>query len=324
MSRHLDIEQRAAEWLMRRGEPDWSEEQSLALEQWLAEAPAHKVAFWRLEHGWKQAERIRSLGDNVVLFTARERLATLVLRTWRPAALAASLALGLYGLNWGINKPQPVEIAQNVLETSTGGLRRVGLDDGSRIELNTQTRIRTAVSTTHREVWLDHGEVFFSVAHAVEHPFVVHAGPKKITVLGTKFSVRREGDKVTVSVLEGRVRVDEGSGVIPGSSSTITGGDIAISEGKSLLVATKEPEAVVGALAWRDGMLTFDQSSLGEVAAEFNRYNDKKIVIVDPSVSKIRIGGTFQSRNIDAFARLLQEAYGLKANTTEKEIRISE
>jgi transmembrane sensor len=179
------------------------------------------------------------------------------------------------------------------------------------------------VTPDSREFWLDRGEAYFEVAHAADHPFVVHAGPRTITVLGTKFSVRRDGNRVSVSVVEGRVRVDQAGAGQSAPSTTITGGGVALADGASTLVTANATERVQHALSWRQGMLTFDQSTLADAAAEFNRYNRRQIVITDPEAAGIRIGGTFQAANIDAFARLLREAYGLRVEVRDGQSRIS-
>src|SRR3546814_5883417 len=105
---------------------------------------------------------------------------------------------------------------------------------------------RRSSDLTLRRVWLDNGEVFFEIAHDAAHPFVIFAGPKRITVLGTKFSVRRDGDKVSVSVLEGRVRIDDVQTQLEtgNSSATITGGVLAVTNGPSTLVTQRAPDRV--------------------------------------------------------------------------------
>ena len=62
---------------------------------------------------------------------------------------------------------------------------------------------------------------------------------------------------------------------------------------------------------------------MASVAAEFNRYNAKKLVVVDPAAAEITLGGTFQSSNVDGFIHLLQHVYGLHVEATDEEIRIS-
>src|SRR3981081_2715846 len=48
MTRSQEIEAQAAEWLMRREQPEWSQADQVALAGWLDESMSHKAAFWRL------------------------------------------------------------------------------------------------------------------------------------------------------------------------------------------------------------------------------------------------------------------------------------
>jgi transmembrane sensor len=333
MSRVREAQDRAAQWIVARDEPDWSDRDQAALDAWLDESDLNRIAWLRLDEGWRQADRIRALGAHdtapadpipaeiaAMSYRGHER------RWWIPTAIAASLA-AVVGLGWFMSPaggPRPVALATIGYDTSVGGRRLVGLTDGSRMELNTASSVRTAVGPERREVWLDRGEAYFEIAHDKSRPFVVHAGSREVTVLGTKFSVRRDGDKVTVSVLEGRVRVDEvGSGGI-GRSTTITGGDIAVAQGPATLVTAKSEERVEGALAWRGGMLAFDQTRLADIAIEFNRYNRKRLIIAGADAAEMRIGGTFPAARPRAFVTLLHDAYGLKVEETEDSIKISD
>ncbi len=254
----------------------------------------------------------------------------------RAVAAAAALAIfsGTGGLLWlqgglfggGANEqiaageapPEAVEVA-----TAIGDRKRVALRDGSRIELNTATRMKAALAGPAREIWLSDGEAYFEVKHAAGQPFIVHAGDRTVTVLGTKFVVAREGDNLRVSVVEGRVRVDYARASGPLRSTIITGGDTLIARGSDMIVSAAKQGEVERELAWRTGMISFRQSTLADAAAEFNRYNVRKIEIADPKVASIRIGGSFKASNVDAFGELLQDAYGLRVETTDEKIIIS-
>lgn len=317
MSPAHDIETIAATWLARREEPSWSQDDEARLQSWLDQSYAHKAAFWRLECGWRAADRMRAIGPESGI-TRRVRWTGY--DNWRVLALAASIA----GIAIVIPVIRQVPTASPVpisnFQTPIGGQRRVALVDGSVVELNTATAIRTAVSQKQRDVWLDRGEAFFSVHH-INVPFVVHAGPQLVTVLGTKFSVTRSGERVRVAVTEGRVRVTEAKMEEASPSATITRGDILDAEGSSTLVV-QNAEKVERSLAWRDGMLRFDSTPLSDAAAEFNRYNQRKI-IVSGKAGAITIGGSFKPSNVSAFARLLHDAYGLRVEETSTETKIS-
>ncbi len=322
MNRQRDIEDRALDWLIQKDEPDWTDAEQTELDAWLEESMAHKAAYWRAAQGWREADRIRSLGsgdgaDNDIGHAGHRR--------WWWPALAAASVVGAIGIGTVALVPHasgPATAQMVRFDTPVGGKRTIPLSDGSKVELNTATVVRTAVSSRSRDVWLDSGEAYFEIAHRDGEPFVVHAGKQTVTVLGTKFSVRRDKDRVTVNVVEGRVRVED-AGITDGRASIITAGDTAIARGASTLIAPKSEERVESALAWRDGMLNFDQTTLSEAAAEFNRYNRKPIVIGDAAAATIRIDGNFQASNVDAFVRLLRDAYGLKIEENASSVKIS-
>jgi transmembrane sensor len=321
MSRAQQANDRAAAFLIAQEDGGWSAADQSALDTWLAEADGNRAAYWRLKHSWREADRIGALGPAVVEVV--ESMAPAPRRRWVPGAIAASLAIMIGGGYMVARDPAPA-VRTIAYETPVGGRRLIGLADGSRVQLNTASTVRTAVTDRAREVWLDKGEAYFEVAHLEGRPFVVHAGDRQITVLGTKFSVRRDASKVTVSVLEGRVRVDEVDGGRDMRSAIISRGDIALAEGDATLVTARSQARVEGALAWRTGMLSFDQTSLSDVAAEFNRYNSKPMVVIDAEAGAIRIGGMFPASKPEVFARLLRDAYGVKVFETPEAIKISD
>jgi transmembrane sensor len=325
MSRAQIASDQAAEWIIRRQSESWSELDQTAFDSWLAEADGNKAAYWRLKHSWREADRIGALGLSTswVEDGLDDRPSPSV--WWRRLGIAASLVLmasaviGLFLSDPAPNR-QVAQVTgmkpQNSMaslppipakfDTPVGGHRVIPLDDGSKVELNTASVVRASITDESRQVWLDQGEAYFEVAHLSGRPFVVHAGSRTVTVLGTKFSIRRDGDKVTVSVVEGSVRVADSTDA--SAATVITGGDVAIARGAATLLTTNSEERVEKTLLWRAGVLSFDQSPLSEVAAEFNRYNRKPIVVKDQATAEIRIGGVFPSSNPEAFVRLLRDA----------------
>lgn len=331
MSRAQQASDLAADWIIRREEGPLSDQDQQEFDAWLAASEGNRAAYLRLRHSWQEADRIGALGDMRDWPTEPETREPW-LGKWAPMAIAASLMLmisagtGVYLLK---DRPNPAELAAAApasaakFDTPIGGRKVISLGDGSKIDLNTASLVHASITETGRDVWLEKGEAYFEVAHLNGRPFVVHAGNRTVTVLGTKFSVRRDGDKVTVSVVEGRVRVaDTNNLAVP--AAVITAGGIAIAQGPSTLMTAKSEERVESALAWRGGMLSFDQSPLSAVAAEFNRYNTKPIIIRDAGAAEIRIGGMFPSSDPEAFVRLLRDAYGLHVDTRADAIIISD
>lgn len=314
------IEAEAAHWLSRRVDPSWSGEDQAELDRWLGQGYAHKAAYWRLEEGWERSGRMAALGSDVVALSRRNHWAA----GWKPAALAASVAaLAFVGAHQFWRSSSIPEPRGQLIATAVGGHRVVPLDDGSAIELNTATVVRAAVSPVSREVWLEKGEAYFDVLHSATVPFIVHAGSKTVAVLGTKFSVRRDGDQVTVAVLSGRVRVTDARAPAQATAAYVAAGSVAVTKPQATLVTESAPQTVEAELAWRDGQLVFRNDTLAEAAAEFNRYNDRKMV-VSGKAAELKISGSFMASNEDGFARLLRDAYGLNVTDSDKEVRIAD
>jgi transmembrane sensor len=312
MSSAKEIEKQVARWLLRKEEPDWSDQDQAALNAWLDASPLHRVAFYRLEYGWHRADRLAAL-KGAATPAGRSRP---FLLTYRGAAAAAVL-LAVASFGGFLLLHDGRQVSTRTYETEIGVQTNFPLDDGTQVELNTDSELTVALSAKSRSAWLDRGEVFFAVAHDTNRPFFVHAGGHLVTVVGTKFSVRDDGDRVTVAVLEGRVQVEAKS-----ASTLARPGDIVITHADTATIEHRSVDTVAAALSWRQGLLTFDRATLSDVAKEFNRYNHKKLV-VDAATAAIHIGGTFDASNVDAFARLLQQAYRLNVVDEGSAIKIS-
>ncbi len=314
MTAAADIEAAAARWLLRQEEPDWTDADQRELDAWLDEAAAHQAAFWRLEHGWRRADRLAARGT-AAAEPARPR--------WRPSRRIAAIAASLLVIIGAASTLAVWDPTRETYATRIGGHEVVPLPDGTRVELNTNTKLRSDITPERRAVWLDRGEAYFEVAHDKAHPFVVYAGERKVTVLGTRFSVRRTDGRVQVTVVEGKVRVDAVQPPKPAPPVVLTPGQIAIAKETSVLVTPKSVKDANAELSWRQGMLVFDHYTVARAAEEFNRYNRRKIIVTSDEAGAIPIGGTFEVENIDGFVELLQQGYGLKIEKSGGDVKIT-
>jgi transmembrane sensor len=216
--------------------------------------------------------------------------------------LAASVLLVALAATWAL-LPQ-----RGSYRTEVGGMQRVSLADGSRITLNTDSEVRVALDDRERHVRLDQGEAFFQVAKDASRPFIVGVDGTRVIAVGTAFSVRRNGDEVLVVVTEGEVKIEStnrGPVHVPAGNLARTRRD----------QITLQPQAAVeldAALSWRTGFLVFRETPLTVAAAEFNRYNARKIVVADAGVGSIRLSGKFRSTQHDAFIRLLEAGFPVR------------
>ena len=310
-----DIRARAAAWLIeRRDSDDWSEKNQADLDAWLGESPAHRVAYLRLDSTWSRADRLAAL--HPVSATPRKKnIAVIFKRAVAGIAVVAVAATG-YAILFTTSKEQSYA-------TQIGARKTVLLADGSRIELNTDTALRTSMNGNQRTVWVDKGEAFFQIRHDAAHPFVVVAGNGRITDIGTKFSVRRDADNIEVALVEGRARFDAIGGHAQGQSAELTPGDQIVANAVSVSKTRKSTEELSRELGWRKGVLVFDNLPLADVAASFNRYNRRQLVIAGADVGRLTIVGTFRTDGVARFSRIARDILGLQVTRRNDEIIIS-
>jgi transmembrane sensor len=195
------------------------------------------------------------------------------------------------------------------------------MSDGSRVTLNTDSDIRVWLDNRERVVEIDRGEAFFEVAHDPRRPFVVTAGERRVIAVGTQFSVRRERADLRVIVAEGTVRYEGHARNTPRRAGTAAGpdavllpaGSIARIEGDAVRLQRLPVDEAERNLTWRNGLLTFRGTPLSEAIAEFNRYNTRKLVIEDPAIGSLEVGGVFRSNNVEPFVRLLERGFAIQA-----------
>lgn len=304
----LRAEQQAADWLIQQRDCGvWDSEDEAAFESWLQASLSHRITYLRLKSAWENADRLSALGSAGPMRVRPQAQQ----KRFAPSRIVAAIGMAMLGgaaafslLAWG-----PPD---RVFSTAIGGHEIVTLPDKTQIELNTDTRIRTRVTAAERTVWLEKGEALFTVRHNATHPFVVIAGNRRITDLGTQFSVRRDNDRLKVALFSGRAYLDQANNPASGSSALLQPGDVAIATNRGLKVSKQARMDLAASLGWRSGTVVFDHTALADAIAEFNRYSDHKLAVGDPSVGRITIGGTFEVRNVSAFADIIKHAIGLR------------
>lgn len=319
----VEIEARAARWLTRRDSGEWSENDRRELQAWLDESTAHEVAFIRLEAAWNAADRMQAFGAGVSHddiaepeawhlppATPAARASRLPRR--RFIGLAASLLAAVGLATWHFSTQG------TTYRTMVGGLSSVPMQDGSIVTLNTDSQVTVDVGRRERSVRLERGEAYFEVAPDTARPFVVTAGRQRITAVGTQFAVRRDGSGVVqVVVTEGKVRVEDEAS----SQPILLGvGGVARVGADGLLTQAQSHGEIDQYVSWRTGFLVFRETPLASVVAEFNRYNERKVLVRDPAIASLPISGRFRTNNVQAFLRLMQSGFPVQASAVADDI----
>jgi transmembrane sensor len=339
------IEREAAQWLAKRDSGEWGEAEELEFAQWIAVIRIETIwrkadrlqalgagvprgqipapGSWRLspffDHGRRSAQSAqpveysapidRDEADVAIGHETRgpgPRVKPSLSRTLKRSAMAAVLLLGIAAASsWYFESYDP-----DSYQSAVGATKTVSLADGSTVTLNTDTAIHVELTRTERRIDLYRGEAFFEVAKDSRRPFVVSAAEKRIIAVGTKFSVFREALDTRVVVTEGQVKVQEvQGGVTIGPVTQLPAGSIAEAGSAGVLVRHGSIAEAETYVTWRSGYITLRDTDLSDAVAEFNRYNEKQLVIADPSIASLRIGGNLRATNVEAFVRVLEEGF---------------
>jgi transmembrane sensor len=313
------ISERAADFLERRRFGGWSDADQAGLDAWLAESFLHRAAYLRLEGAVAYAEELVALrpspksgqtapdGDGKFL----HRRFVLPLLIAASASLFA--ALGIPFVNSLLQPPD------RSFSTDVGGRSLVKFADGTEIELNTDTAMRFRMTTAERTVWLDKGEAWFRVAHNAANPFTVVIGRHRVTDLGTEFLVRRGSNGMEVALLNGRAMLNTEGAL----TTMLTPGDDAVATPISVSVTRKTPQELADALAWRHGVLVFRKTKLADAVREFNRYNQTKLVIADPSIADLTFSAEIKDDNFNGFLLVAESMLKLRADLQGNDILLS-
>jgi len=220
--------------------------------------------------------------------------------------------------------------------TSSSERRLIRLPDGSTITLAPRTELSTHYTDDRRDIVLEHGEAWFSVAADPTRPCTVFAGSGAITVLGTQFDVRREKDAsdvehVTVTVSNGAVEVGpppsgpiDALAAAPNEGSPPKWEPAKLVQGQELTFDATGPRGGVkvadlgAAAAWREGRLEFRHTPLKLVIPQVNQYSDKPIVLEgsDDTLGELPFSGTIFEHRIPGWLHALEAAYPVKVTET--------
>lgn len=310
-------------------------------EQWRAASTRHAEAFASVDKSYALA---RSAGSSEPLMALRNRTLLRVSahsrrRNHRLAALAAGaaatlvIATGAFWLSGG-SWQQLQQLQENALHafngdavyrTAPGERLAVTLQDGTQLTLNTDSHAVVQYRDAVRGVRLVRGQALFEVARDPAHPFVVSAGGRKVTALGTAFDVQVSQEGLSVTLIEGRVSVEPDQ---TRPMAAIGGGSAVRAElgpGEQLVVATAVPTPVIRktdtrrAISWRDGQVIFRDDPLVQAVREINRYGARRIELAGNSLDDLRISGAFNTGNTAGFVATLTSYFDVRVVESDAE-----
>ncbi|TBU89046.1 FecR family protein [Stutzerimonas kirkiae] len=273
----------AIAWQLRLQEDDTRGCQA-ALERWLDEAPVHRRAWQQLQGIDRHLASVDNPLARQLLQRPRER--RLPRRGLLGLALLAALGLGI-----AQHRPLGDWLADE--RTGRGEQRSLTLTDDSHIRLNSLSALDIRFDERQRTLYLRSGEVLVETAGKADpRPFIVQTEQGSLRALGTRFLVRREGERTRLVVLQSAVEAKP-LGRQPARVARA---------GEQLLMARDhlgqaEP-APLAADAWSKGMLVVEDMPLAELLARLGEYHSGYLGL-DDSLKNLRISGSFPLHDTD-------------------------
>lgn len=325
------LEFEAATWAVRRN-AGLDAEGRARLQAWLAADPRHAAALDALTATLQGVQQMPAQAAGRLRAGLPQRSAPRPrvpsrparwlprLRPFLPHAAAAMVALAVAGAGWFGWWLQPT--FDQAYATARGQQIRVTLPDaeagGSTLQLDTSTQLQARLYRDRREVRLGAGQAMFAVHSDPARPFQVLAGALRVTVVGTRFSIRHtdsgvDAGRTVVAVEEGLVRVQRMADAdhaqhAPAAEVTLGAGQVLAIGGKddpyAGTVSNIAPQAVA---PWRSGRISFNQTPLAQALAEFERYGNTGLVVHDPAVAAMTVGGSYGQRQHQRFAEFLPQ-----------------
>jgi transmembrane sensor len=324
----ISISEQAARWWVIFNEPNAQPAEHREFAEWVARSPERVEGYLRMArlHQTLRCAEVRwpTISAEELIHAAKASTADVRQfpsravreRTARPGMWlkVAACVLLACGSAWFLsNRPQQ-------FQTKFGEQTSVTLADGSRITLNTASKVEVDLRRDGRRIRLLEGEALFEVSHDPKRPFDVHVGDVTLRAVGTQFDVDLRSSSTTVTVVEGRVAVDAGARAGVGSATDVgpdarhqvLGAADRLVISRSIPGTTQHGINVAAALSWTQHQLVFEKRPLEEVAAEFNRYNRRHIVIDDADLRRQEVTGVFQSNDPDSFISFLSGIPGVQ------------
>ncbi len=303
-----EIADRAARWVAQMASGEWNAEREAELGRWREGDPRREGALLQAQAALAmiEAARVPALAANDAdrYEGGVRRRQFLIGGGAAVAGVAASI--GFFDLI----------STGSTYRTKVGEIRRIPLDDGSTAAINTASRVSIDLRQDLRLVEVSEGEAWFQVAKDRQRPFLVEAGRVRVRAVGTAFSVRRLEKGADVLVTEGVVEVwaDGAEGHIVRIAE---GNRAYVGDNSFVEMANPRTSSVDRSLAWRAGKIDLVGQPLSEAVAEFNRYNKRKIVLLDPALGAEQFDGIFRTDDPIGFAEAIRTSLNVPLNMAD-------
>jgi ferric-dicitrate binding protein FerR (iron transport regulator) len=263
---------------------------------WVKKSESNKKKFNELRDAWY-------LTNNKINYKLRlKKTNSLGKNIMKAVAIIAVIALS-FALGYQSDKHDLAEslvsytkkIEFTTVSVKNGEKARVNLPDGSKVVLNSGSKIRYSnlYGKSSRIVYLT-GEAYFEVEKSPKRFYVNLKNAPNIKVYGTKFNVKayENSNKTTTTLIEGSIALtlnNKEEYLKPGEQSVYT------KRKRFYKLQNVDTDYIT---SWTNGELQFKNTQLAEVIKDFERYYDIKIDVQDKNLLTRRITAKFQRNEL--------------------------
>ncbi|VVP63025.1 FecR family protein [Pseudomonas lurida] len=273
------IIQQAAQWLTRLHDEAVTDADRQAFNAWRQADPRHAVAIERMSAVWGSLDALPAKPARIALN-----------RAFIPRRPRGAQVVGLLGVvvcGWLGLQHLPIWMADQ--RTGVGERRQIALEDGSQLQLNSNSAVDVKFDGHQRVIELLQGELWVDVAKDAQRPFVVRTDQGTATALGTRYLVKRAADGTTVvTVIESTVAV---------KGDTREGVKVAAGQRSVLDHGRAQPPQAIGSSdpdAWTRGLLKVNDQPLSEVLQTLASYRHGMLRFDPQALQNLRVSGVFK------------------------------
>ena len=324
----------ASQWIVKL-DRELTPDEEIALREWLHAEPKNHAILMEMTKLWDKMDAMSRLSDIFAQPLNTEPLNTeplnTELRAQKPTrqtytALAASLVLATMVGLWavlGIQGDSTGRLADNIYQTAVGEQSNVMLSDGTKIVLNTNTRVEVNYTDRGRILQLTRGELNVSVAKDPNRPLSVIAAGQIVQAIGTEFNIEiTDKQKIELVVTEGKVKVgvqqtpenadaNPQHMVLATDARTISAGEEIMLGDSNEVITDVSADDIAVKLSWRSGNLIFRGESLEEAVREVGRYTSVEFVFMSEDLKKLRVAGLFKAGDVEGLLATLRENFDI-------------
>lgn len=281
--------------------------------QWIDSAPENRKEFIQYKKIWALTSRSENnqdvVWDNRLIAKAKpDRIRALVTYIKYAAVILVFFSLGMvlqYLVGQKTSETQTY-LADTRIEAPTGQMSSVLLPDGTKVHLNSGSKLvySSGFNSGERVVNLE-GEAFFDVAKDKKHSFLIRTKSLDFKVYGTSFNIQAypEDTEVNATLVEGSLGIIGKTGnelvrLVPGENANFK------EENKKLVVSNVDLELYT---SWKDGLVIFRDEKLKDIARKIERWYNVEIKINNPKLAdELYMGTIMKNKPVDQLLEVLK------------------